>query len=55
MPQPITLYKGTETAHNIYLSELQSWLDLGWSREPQPEEKPAKKTTSKKVVEPEDD
>lgn len=47
MAQPLTLYRGSEIAHNVYPSEVQSWLDDGWSTEPQPEEKPARKTTKK--------
>ncbi len=47
MPQPITVYRGSESVPNVYLSELQAWLADGWSTEPQPEEKPVKKTTKK--------
>lgn len=47
MPQPVTVYRGSEVAHNVYLSELQAWLDDGWSTEPQPEEKTVKKTSRK--------
>lgn len=50
MPQPITVYRGSESVPNVYLSELQAWLDNGWSTEPQPEEKPVKKT-GKKIAE----
>jgi hypothetical protein len=48
MPQPVVLYKGSEIAHNVYLSELQAWLDDGWSMEPQVvEEKPVKQPRKK--------
>jgi hypothetical protein len=48
MPQPVVLYKGTEVVRNVYLSELQAWLDNGWSTEPQAiEEKPVNQSRKK--------
>jgi len=47
MPQPITLYKGSESVANVYPSELKAWLEDGWSTEPQVEDKVVKKTSKK--------
>lgn len=33
MARPYTVYKGDRSVSNVYGSELQSWLNNGWSTE----------------------
>jgi hypothetical protein len=55
MPQPVTVYRGETAVHNVYPSELQAWLEDGWTTEPQPtpqaEEKTVKRTSRKATTE----
>lgn len=33
MPRPLTVFKNGKSVSNVYHSELQAWLDDGWSLE----------------------
>jgi len=37
MPRPLTVYKEGKSVSSVYPSELQAWLDQGWTTEPAPE------------------